>query len=160
MRWLTNGRENELGQTKSTSCKWALSSLCVSVSSPLYGQFLSLRILWTNGRSTLFQPSSYVMMIMSVKLDCWLPTVAVQRLRSLEENSFEIELEQERFWRTTSSGRLPRGLIRDYAWWVDGGSGAQRPNTHTHNPKSHMIACTHIRHFPLSCPRAFIHADT
>lgn len=44
-----------------------------------------------------------------------LVTMSVQRLCSLEDNSFEIELEQDRFWRTTSNEQLPRGLIRDCA---------------------------------------------
>lgn len=59
------------------------------------------------------------MVLMSVRtvteLDYWLPTMALQRLCSLEGSRFETELEQEQFWRTTSSGQLPRGLIRDYA---------------------------------------------
>lgn len=80
------------------------------------------------------------------KLDGWLPSVAVQTLPCLQANSFEIELEQELFWR---SGQLPRGLIRDFAWCVDRGSGAQPSNAHTqhgliHNlpMNSHMLLCS------------------
>lgn len=103
---------------------------------------------WTN-EHTLFRTSSGYLgqrtVLMSertmTKLDWWLQTVAVQRMCSREDKSFEMELEQGRFWRTTSSGPLPRGLIRDYPWWVDGGSGAQLPNRHTYAWKhTHTLA--------------------
>lgn len=124
----------------------AVSSLCVSVSLPVWAvsQFVHIVNKWAydiiSNIIRVYRPNLMVLVSARTmtKLDCWLPTMAVQRLRSLEDNSFEIELEQERFWRTMSSGQLPRGLIRDRAWWVDGGSGAQLPHT-----RAHMFSHTH-----------------
>lgn len=70
-------------------------------------QFVQIVNKWVyniiSKRNRVYRPN--LMVLMSVrtmtKLDCWLPTIAVQRLISLEENSFEIELEQEQLWRTT-----------------------------------------------------------
>lgn len=79
----------------------AVSSLCVSVSLPVWAisQFVQIVNKWTYNiiSSIVVVCRANLMALISgrtmTELHCWLPTVAIQRLRSLEDNSFERELE-------------------------------------------------------------------
>lgn len=82
------------------------------------------------------------------KLDCCLPAMPVQNAAQPSRQQLWNRVGTGAFfWRTKSSGQLPRGLIRDYVWWVVGVSRAQQPNT--------QAAQNHARMF-LSYPHTFI----